>query len=160
MEAAQEAGVRIDGSTLDTVRMFDVRRFAARSGLPSTDPAGASFPRESPLLGAIRLASGVLSHLAGVGVVVVEGPLEIRGPVDLEGVLLVAGELRLSGEPCRVAGMVWAHDVAFAAGCTFEADGGVVRAADEMLRMPRLPILTSFGRNGRRLQSGGRGVRP
>ena len=117
-----------------------------RAGSPAPVDAaslGAAFGATAPPAARVT-TGGIAGALAGRGVVVSSGDLEIRGRVDFAGVILVAGELRLSSPDCAIAGMVWARSLR-TAGCALRADGAAVTSADALLHLPREAILLGLG---------------
>ena len=107
---------------------------AVEPGLLASDLAGSA----SPIARVTR--GGTTDSLAGRGVVVSLGDLEVRGRVAFTGALFVAGELRLDSPDCRFTGLVSARALR-TAGCELRADAAAIAAADAMARLPREALL-------------------
>jgi hypothetical protein len=144
--ALAAAGAALAGpSSRARARPFDVAAFALATGLPDEDPSVLAASQGAPgAPAALAVAPGVAPGLAGAGVVLARGALELQGAVDWQGVLFVAGELRLAATPCRITGMVWAERVSFAAGCSLRFGWAEIQEADSAQRLPRRPTLLAL----------------
>lgn len=126
-------------------RPFDVAAFAAATGLAAEPAEDVTFARGSPGAPvALRLAPGRARQLAGHGVLLVAGDLEVEGDLDWRGPLYVAGELHVRGPTCRIDGMIWARALRLTTGCVVRFDRGALAAADGALRLPRRPTLLAL----------------
>jgi len=147
LDAVEAGGVLLDGDVDHAVRMFDLERFARRSGLVERPVTVLAAPLgSSGAAGVLRVRGGVAPALQGTGVVLVAGNLEVAGEVGFEGVLVVDGRLRIGGGPCRLDGLVWARGVAFSGPCRVTFEREAIAEADGALRLPRLPVLTGLDR--------------
>jgi hypothetical protein len=144
--ACDAASARLLGAHPATLaRGFDTVRFVSDASLPPQPTAlldGAVGSSEVPA--AVRVEPGMAQRLTGAGAVLVDGDLTVLGETGWTGVVLVTGRLRLEGSPCRVAGMIWAGEAAFAAPCEVVLDPAAVVLADRVLPLPRLPVLLAL----------------